>query len=550
MNHLKINPGCWPYETTTGLTETAGGFMMHYSRLIKLTSLLLLLAGFFGCSHSTPDSMETNNSNMSLTSSAFTNTGNIPTTYCYNDGSLSPVYKNYSPPLEWSGIPSSSKSIVILSWCTTDANNSVNWVLYMPNSTTTFLEENASATAGKLPFGSIQGLNRNGTAGYAGPFPYPDGVNYGYAFAIYALDTELSLSSAPLKSDVETAMDGHVIGYGYITGYSSRMTVSTTAFSDGGFIPVKYTSNCGDDIGNTNPSMAWTNAPTTTRSYVIIVEDQNSHANWIIYNIPPINLSIPEGGDNARPHPPGSTFGTNYYGAEDYDGPYAQGELTTYYFRVYALDIVLDEQTLGPANRAEILTAMQGHILSDAAVSGKFINLELSSSGVVSGVWNRRYRYLGFESSINPEFSWNASGIPSEGVTMVFLGTQMKTGSPLANTTKTWVLYIPQIDPQYYEIFEDCSWNIHPGNWIQGMTDRSVLENWQDRGYDGFVNYASSSGVAHTYRFGLYVLASTLGIATDQIKDSTYDAVITAMDSATILNKAFVYGAYINTTTN
>jgi Raf kinase inhibitor-like YbhB/YbcL family protein len=523
---------------------------MHYSRLIKLTSFLLLLAVFFGCSHSTPDSMETNSSSMSLTSSGFDNAGNIPTTYCYNDGSLSSNYKNYSPPLAWSGIPSSSKSIVILSWCTTDASNSVDWVLYMPGSATTFLEENASETAGKLPVGSIQGLNRNGTTGYAGPFPYADGENYGYAFAIYALDAELALSSAPSKSDVETAMDGHVIGYGYITGFSSRMLVSTTAFSDGNFIPVKYTSNCGDYIGNANPDLSWINAPSTTRSYVIIVEDQNAHANWIVYNIPPINISIPEGGDNARPHPPGSTFGTNYYGAEDYDGPYAPGELTTYYFRLYALDTVLDEQILGPANRDEILAAMDGHILSDAAVSGKFINLELSSSGVVSGVWNRRYRYLGIESSINPEFSWNASGIPSEGVTMVFLGTKMKAGSPLADTTKTWVLYIPQIDPQHYEILEDCSWSIHPGNWIQGMTDRSVSENWQDRGYDGFENYASSSGVAHTYRFGLYVLASTLGIASGDIKDATYDTVMTALDSATILNKAFVYGAYINTTTN
>ncbi len=573
MNHFKTNPGCWLYETATELTETTGGFMMHHSRLIKLTSLLLLLAGFFGCSHSTPDSMVTNNSNMSFTSSSFSDAGNIPTKYCYNDGSLSSSYKNYSPPLEWSGIPSSTKSIVILSWCTTDASNSVNWVLYMPGSSTTFLEENASATAGKLPTGSIQGLNRNGNAGYAGPFPYPDAESYGYKFGIYALDAELALSSSSSKSDVETAMTGHIIGYGYITGISSRMTVTTTAFSEGGFITVNYTSSTRDYIANTNPSLSWTNAPSATRSYVIIVEDQNGHANWIVYNIPSIYISIPEGDDNARPHPPGSTFGTNYYGAKDYDGPYSAGQLTTYYFRVYALDTDLDEQVLGPADRDEILTAMQGHIISEATVSGKFINLVLSSNGVAGGVWNRKYRYLGPQKSINPAFTWNISGIPSGAVSMVILGTQMSSeecpyiffgkehndGIFFEGPTKTWVLYIPQIDPYRNEIPENCSWwpNHLPGNWVQGNTERTdTLCPECTRGYDGFANYASSSGVAHTYRFGLYVLASTLGIATADIKDSTYDSVIAAMTSTVnsgsniILNKAFISGTYLNTTTD
>ena len=189
---------------------------MHYSRLIKLTSILLLFAVFLGCGHSSPDSMETSTYSISMTS-AFIDGGEIPITYYYNDGTLSSDFKNYSPPLQWSEIPSSCKSLVILSWCIID--DSANWVLYIPGSKTTSLAENASET-GDLPVGSIQGLNRYGTTGYAGPLPHTGEESTVYVFVIYVLDTELTLTSASSKSDAEAAMEGHVIGTGLISGTS------------------------------------------------------------------------------------------------------------------------------------------------------------------------------------------------------------------------------------------------------------------------------------------------------------------------------------------
>jgi Raf kinase inhibitor-like YbhB/YbcL family protein len=537
--------------------------MMHYSRLIKLTSLILLFAGFYGigCGHSSPDAMITNDSTMSLYSTAFSNTSSIPVTYYYNDGSFSTDYKNYSPPLQWSGTPASAKSQVILAWCDTDGTS--NWVLYMPGSSASSLIENASAL-GSLPAGSIQGKNRYGTNLYAGPYPYSDEESYDYVFAVFALDTELSVSTSSSMSDVQSAMDGHIIGSGYISGNSSRMTLTTTGFTDGGSIPVKYTRPRPEDPSyyswdytnaNANPDLTWSNAPSNTRSFTLIVEDQDGNANWIVYNIAAINTFIPEGGDNARPHPPGSTFGTNYRGIIDYSGPNPDsGLLITYYFRLYALDVVLDEQTLGYATRDEILAAMQGHIINEATISGKFIKLELNSAGRTYSsfydeyVWDNEYLYPGGPGSINPPFTWNSSGIPAGAVSMVFLGTKMKDYfSPITDDTKTWVLYIPQIDPYLYRIDEYISWTVRiPGNWIQGATDRSDPENWQDRGYDGFVYYEDSEGVPHPYRFGLYVLASTLGIATADIRNATYDTVIAAMENATILNKAFAGGYYLN----
>jgi hypothetical protein len=74
------------------------------------------------------------------------------------------------------------------------------------------------------------------------------------------------------------------------------------------------------------------------------------------------------------------------------------------------------------------------------------------------------------------------------------------------------------------------------------MTDRSKESDAPNFGYDGFVYYSNSTGRPHPYRFGLYVLASTLGIT----YNDTYDSVIEALESATVLNKAFAGGYYLN----
>src|SRR5262245_27776012 len=47
------------------------------------------------------------------------------------------------------------------------------------------------------------------------------------------------------------------------------MTLSSTAWADGGTIPKKY-SQAGDDV---SPPLAWTNVPETTASFVLIAHD-------------------------------------------------------------------------------------------------------------------------------------------------------------------------------------------------------------------------------------------------------------------------------------
>ncbi len=150
---------------------------------------------------------------MQLSSPAFTPMGAIPAKYTCEG-------VDKSPPLAWSGIPASTKSLVLIvddpdapdpkaprvTW--------VHWVVYNIPSSTTSLGEGVSEKS--LPRGTKEGLNDWKKPVYGGPCP-PIG-RHRYFFKLYALDTVLADLQAPSKADVEKAMQGHVVGNAELIG--------------------------------------------------------------------------------------------------------------------------------------------------------------------------------------------------------------------------------------------------------------------------------------------------------------------------------------------
>ncbi|MQA91761.1 MAG: YbhB/YbcL family Raf kinase inhibitor-like protein [Gemmatimonas sp.] len=118
-----------------------------------------------------------------------------------------------SPPLSWSGVPESTKSLVLIV-DDPDAPDPqkpqrvfVHWVLYnLPNDSDGLPE---GATASNLPPGAREGRNDWDRVGYGGPCP-PIG-RHRYFHKLYALDTVLPDLGAAKKADVERAMEGHVL---------------------------------------------------------------------------------------------------------------------------------------------------------------------------------------------------------------------------------------------------------------------------------------------------------------------------------------------------
>ena len=150
---------------------------------------------------------------MEITSSAFSHQGMIPSQYTC-DG------KDISPPLRWSGIPSGTKSLVLI-FDDPDAPDPaaprmtwVHWILYnIPPVTQGLPEEIRPAD---LPVGTLAGMGDSKSTAYHGPCP-PIG-RHRYFHKLYALDTVLPDLKHPSKSVVEKAMSSHVIGQAVLIG--------------------------------------------------------------------------------------------------------------------------------------------------------------------------------------------------------------------------------------------------------------------------------------------------------------------------------------------
>ncbi len=148
-----------------------------------------------------------------LTSSAFKEGEPIPRAYTC-DG------VNISPPLEWSGVPRTAKTIAIV--CDdpdAPAGTWVHWVLYNLPADNIGVVENLPATE-NLKAGGFQGKNDFGKIGYGGPCP-PSGTHR-YFFKIYALDSELPLKAGATKAELMKAIEGHIVVQGQLMGTYRR----------------------------------------------------------------------------------------------------------------------------------------------------------------------------------------------------------------------------------------------------------------------------------------------------------------------------------------
>jgi Raf kinase inhibitor-like YbhB/YbcL family protein len=154
------------------------------------------------------------------------------------------------------------------------------------------------------------------------------------------------------------------------------MGLTSSSFADGAIIPDKYTQAVPAAF---SPALAWTNAPAGTQSFALIVDDPdtalqrttNEVLHWAAFNIPATATSLPEGVPNEATLPDGTIQPLNTGKKAGFMGPGARGNVYHHYtFQLYALDTKL---ALGPdATRAQIMAAMDGHVLAKAVLVGRF----------------------------------------------------------------------------------------------------------------------------------------------------------------------------------
>jgi Raf kinase inhibitor-like YbhB/YbcL family protein len=129
--------------------------------------------------------------------------------------------EDVSPPLTWSGVPRDTRSLVVL--CEDpDAPRGTwtHWVLFNLPAQTRELPEGVPPKP-TLPDGTCQGTNDFGKIGYGGPAP-PPGKPHRYYFKVAALKIALNLPAGAKRPEVLTAMEGHVLGEGWLMGTYAR----------------------------------------------------------------------------------------------------------------------------------------------------------------------------------------------------------------------------------------------------------------------------------------------------------------------------------------
>ena len=145
----------------------------------------------------------------------------------------------------------------------------------------------------------------------------------------------------------------------------ATITVTSTAFDDGGTIPVRFT--CDGD--QTSPELAWTGGGKPA-AWALVVDDPDApgtFVHWVVLDIPVATRSLAEGAA-----PSGATQVANSAGSASYAGPCPPSGTHHYRFTVYALP--------DP-------TGLSGSADTDAAIAK--VRSSATAEGTLVGLYSR-----------------------------------------------------------------------------------------------------------------------------------------------------------------
>jgi Raf kinase inhibitor-like YbhB/YbcL family protein len=142
------------------------------------------------------------------------------------------------------------------------------------------------------------------------------------------------------------------------------MTVSSTAFADGGDIPRRHTC----DGENLSPPLSFTGVPSGTQGLALLVEDpdapRGTFVHWVAWGIDPSKGALAEGES-----PPGT--GTNGFGRRGYGGPCPpKGRAHRYVFTLFAVSTALDLPAGASADA--LRRAVTGKALAEGRLVGRY----------------------------------------------------------------------------------------------------------------------------------------------------------------------------------
>jgi Raf kinase inhibitor-like YbhB/YbcL family protein len=149
-----------------------------------------------------------------------------------------------------------------------------------------------------------------------------------------------------------------------------EIKITSSAFENGGLIPARYTCD-GEDI---SPPLQWDGVPEGARSIALICDDPDApmgtFVHWVLFNLPAATKELTEDVPADKTLPNGARQGITDFGRIGYGGPCPPSGTHRYFFKIYALDMELALKA--GAGKRELLKAMEGHILGQGQLIGKY----------------------------------------------------------------------------------------------------------------------------------------------------------------------------------
>lgn len=151
----------------------------------------------------------------------------------------------------------------------------------------------------------------------------------------------------------------------------ATLTITSTAFTDGGAIPTKH---AGKGVGdNVSPALEWTGQPATTKQLVLVIEDFDVPLpRPLLHTIALIEPQLHAVDEGAlRPGTPGLWFIPGTLGWTEYAGPRPIPGHGPHHYRFYLL--ALDQPVPESVTDAKaLLEAIPDHVLARGMLTGTY----------------------------------------------------------------------------------------------------------------------------------------------------------------------------------
>lgn len=142
--------------------------------------------------------------------------------------------------------------------------------------------------------------------------------------------------------------------------------------------PAQVYDESGCHGGNTSPALSWDHAPSGTRSFAVLMFDQDAPGggwwHWAIFDIPSGVTSLPAGAGTPARHllPQGALQVSNDWGSQGYGGPCPpSGPPHRYHLMLYALRVAKLGLDAG-ASAAQVAAKARAEALAAAEIVGLY----------------------------------------------------------------------------------------------------------------------------------------------------------------------------------